>query len=532
MTFAGALLCLLLGLTSAEDEVAGTAAETEQTAQARAFLEALQRDPSVGYSLAARIGESRIAPHISSASDPAQRLAEIRKWVGENPGAAANLAVGLAQDDQEGSRRFEEAILRNTSRSFHIDAGKVRDSTYGRLKKSSLDSKLMSADGEMSEEEKREILKTMFEGQGGMSDQIVNQAAGAKAAGGAAGGPGTAGLGAGYYDRLSGLNLKGYSPQLMAMQSSLNQRRAPGAPKLLETGKLDYETLSYPAHGMRYDLRNLETRLRFQKNAELARLAGLAGRYTPEQLLDPAVEAELAKSTGAEGAKLDPRFARRLLALERAAAALRGFESEALRARQPDGITRALMISLGARQKEAARWITAAALEEELQRLEQESGFFSAELKATVAACPIPEATRSAYLRRGEGYEKALLKMKANAEGALRRLESDSWESEVAAIEASLAENALLRKDLGRNIRDYANTPYRLRSLYEPQPRWKELLSGAVERWLPGSSWGRRLRGQARQRELFKDVFNKIATGDLEAAHSILASSEPAASGK
>lgn len=530
MTLGPALLCLLLGLASAEDEVAGKAAETEQTAQARAFLEAMQRDPSVGDSLAARIGDSRIAPHISGASDPAQRLAEIRKWVGENPDAAANLAVGLAQDDQEGSRRFEEALLRNTSRSFHIDAGKVRDSTYGRLKKSSLDSKLMSADGEMSEEEKREILKTMFEGQGGMSDQIVNQAAGAKAAGGAAGGPGTAGLGAGYYDRLSGLNLKGYSPQLMAMQSSLNQRRVPGAPKLLETGKLDYETLSYPAHGMRYDLRNLETRLRFQKNAELARLAGLGGRYTPEQLLDPAVEAELAKSAG--GAKLDPRFARRLLALEKAAAALRGFESEALRARQPDGITRGLMVSLGARQKEAARWITAAALEEELQRLEQESGFFSAELQSAIAACPVPEAARSAYLRRGEGYEKALLKMKANAEGALRRLESDSWQSEVAAIEASLAENALLRKDLGRNIRDYVNTPYRLCSLYEPQPRWKELLAGAVERWLPGSSWGRRLRGQARQRELFKDVFNKIATGDLEAAHAILASSEPASSGK
>ncbi|MBI5241961.1 MAG: hypothetical protein HY926_15925 [Elusimicrobia bacterium] len=526
MTPGPALLCLLLGLAAAQEDVAGTAADTSRSELARAFMESLQRDPSVADSLAGRINDSRIAAQISGSSDPRQRQAEIRKWVQDNPDSAAHLAVGLAADDQEGSHRFEEMVLRNTSRSFHIDAGKVRDSTYGRLKKSSLDSKLMRADGEMSEEEKREILKTMFEGQGGMSDQIVNQAAGAKAAGG----PGTAGLAAGYYDRLSGLNLKGYSPQLMAMQSSLNQRRAPGAPRLLETGKLDYETLSYPAYGMRWDLRNLENRLRYQKNADLARLSGLAGRYKPEQLLDPAVEAALLKNAG--DAKLDARFAKRALALERAAAALRGFEAAALRARSPDGITRGLMLELGAKQKEAARWITAASLEEELQRLDEERGFLSDELKGLIAACPAPEGTRSAYLRRGEGYEGALLKMRSNAEDALRRLESEAWQSSIAAIEAALAENAALRKDLGRNIRDYVNTPYQLASLSRPQPRWKELLAGTAERWLPGTSWGRRLRGEARQRGLLKDVFVKIATGDLDAAHAILASSEPAASGK
>jgi hypothetical protein len=236
-----ALLSVFLGLCAAEDEVAGTAADTSQSDLARAFLESLQRDPSMAGSLAARINESRIAGRISGSSDPQQRLADLRKWVGENPDAAANLAVGLAQDDQEGSHRFEEAVLRNTSRSFQIDHAHVRDSTYGRLKKSSLDSKLMRTDEAMSEEEKREILKTMFEGQGGMSNQIVTEAQGTKGAEGAAG---AAGLAAGYYDRLSQFNLRGYSPQLMAMQSSLNQRRVPGSPKLLETGKLDYETLS------------------------------------------------------------------------------------------------------------------------------------------------------------------------------------------------------------------------------------------------------------------------------------------------
>ncbi|MCX5797831.1 MAG: hypothetical protein NTY77_20265 [Elusimicrobia bacterium] len=526
MTVLPWLLVAVLGLARADDEVAGTASDSAtQSDVSRAMQETLRRDPAVAASLAARILRSSIADRISTSADPAQRLGEIRKWVDANPDAAAHLAVGLAQDDQEGAHRFEQTVLRNTDRSFQIDAARVRDSTYGQLKKSSLDSKLMRADGAMSEEEKREILKTMFEGQGGMSNQIITEAKDDKRPGGAAGAPGAAGLAAGYYDRLSRLNLRGYSPQLMAIQSALNQRRAPGAPKLLETGKLDYETLSYPAYGMRYDLRNLETRLRLQENLELARLAGLEGRYRPEQLLDPQVEALLKQKTSA--LKTSPRFAARRIALERAAAALRDFEAAALRARDPNGITRGLLADLGSKQKEAARWITVASLEEELQRIESEAGFLSPELKALIAGCPVAEASRGAYQRRGEGFEQALLKMKANAEDSIRRLEADDWQATVAAVEAALAENAVLRKDLSRNIRDFVKTPFQLRSLYAPQPRWRGLLEGALERYLPGTSWGRRLRERSRQRATLADVFAKIATGDLEAAHTILASTEP-----
>jgi len=311
----------------------------------------------------------------------------------------------------------------------------------------------------------------------------------------------------------------------MALQSALNLRSVPGAPKLLETGKLDYETLSYPAYGMRYDLRGLEARLRLQENYELARLAGLEGKYRPEQLLDPQVEALLKRKTA--GAKTSPRFAARRRAQERAAAALREFEAAALRARDPQGITRGLLATLGAKQKEAARWITVASLEEELQRIESESGFLSPELKELIAGCPVAEASRGAYLRRGEGFEKALLKMKANSEDCIRKLDAPDWGAAVPAVEAALAENAVLRKDLSRDIRDFVNTPYRLRALYAPQPRWRELLESAVASYLPGTGWGRRLREQSRQRETLKDVFAKIATGDLEAAHAILASAGP-----
>jgi len=512
-----------LSLAGAQNEVVGTASDSAaQSDVSRAMQETLRRDPAIADSLAARILQSSIAERISKAAAPPQRLADIRQWIDANPDAAAHLAVGLAQDDQEGSHRFEETVLRNSDRSFQIDAARVRDSTYGRLKKSSLDSKLMRADGEMTGEEKREILTTMFEGQGDMSNQIITEAKDDQRSGSAAG---AAGLAAGYYDRLSRLNLRGYSPQLMAIQSSLNQRRVPGAPKLLETGKLDYETLSYPAYGMRYDLRNLEGRLRLQENYELARLAGLEGKYRPEQLLDPQVEALLKQKAAA--AKMSPHFATRRLALERATAALREFETAAQRARDPNGINRSLLAALGSKQKEAARWITVASLEEELQRIESESGFLSPELKELIAGCPVATASRDAYQRRGEGFEKALLKMKSNAQDSIRRLEADDWPTAVAAVEAALAENAVLRKDLSRDIRDFVNTPYRLRSLYTPQPRWRELLESSVEAYLPGTRWGRRLRAQSRQRETLKDVFAKIATGDLEAAHAILASAEP-----
>jgi hypothetical protein len=327
------LLLLVLsaapGLVRAQDEVAGTASDAAaQSDLSRTMQETLRRDPSVADSLAARIERSDIGERISGATDPAQRLADIRKWVDANPDSAAHLAIGLAQDDQAGNHNFEETVLRNTDRSFKIDSARVRDSTYGHLRKSGLDSKLMRSDGEMTEEERREILKTMFEGQGSMSNQIITEAKSGQRPGGAAGAAG-AGLAAGYYDRLSRLNLRGYSPQLMALQSALNLRSVPGAPKLLETGKLDYETLSYPAYGMHYDLRNLESRMRLQENYELARLAGLEGKYKPEQLLDPSVEAVLKQK--AAGAKTSPHFVARRLALERATAALRDFEAGAER---------------------------------------------------------------------------------------------------------------------------------------------------------------------------------------------------------
>jgi len=520
-------LAAALAMAWAQDDVPGAAApDASQSALVARMRETLQNDPAVADSLAGRIQGSSLAGRISGADDGAQRLRDIRRWISDNPETAARVAVGLAQDDAQGNHAFEEAVQRNTSRNFAVNKEHVRQSTYGRLKQSSAQSKLMDADERMTDEEKREILKSMFEGQGGMSNQIITREDSGRPAP-PAGAMGPAAFSAGYYDRLSRLNLRGYSPQVVAIQNALNGRRVPGAPKLIETGKLDYETLSYPAYAMRYDLRNLETRLRYQRNFELARRSGMAGQYTPDQLITAEVGALLEKKAGQT--RLPEAFAKRQSSLDRATAAIREFAAAAAPAQDPSNLSRGLLLNLGARQKEAARWITIASLEEEIQRLDGEAAFLSPDLLELISSCPLPEPTRQAYRRRGEAFHKTLLKMRANAERSARRLEADDWLSAVAEVESALAENALLRRNLSRDILNYVGVPYRLRSLHKPQPRWRNMLEDAARRYLPSSRWGRRLRRRREERAVLKDAFNKIATGDLDAAHSMLAACESSA---
>jgi hypothetical protein len=447
---------------------------------------------SDGDALVERILRSPVAENITRETDPDLRRETLKDWILSNPESAAQLAEGLAQDDAEGSTRYQDMIRRPNS-ILRYNPGSEKN-VYSRLRKSGTDSKLLGKQSEqLSEEEKREILKTMFEGRGGQNRNILTQQDGGKSPESPAGTAAAAGLGGqGYFDRLGQGNLRGYSPELMAMQSALNARRPPGAPKLIESGKLDYATLSYPAYGMRFDVANLETRL--AKAAE----AGL----------DPLL------------------LEKRRRTLGKAALAMKEFDQAALAAQDPAKISKTLLVALGDKQREAARWITAASLDEELRRLEGEEGFLSAELLALIDACPFPEATRRAYKRRGEGFLARLREMKANAAQALALLESDAWLSSVGRVEKTLAQNAVLRKDLLRNIRDFVNTPYRLVSAAQPRPRWRRLLDDLLMRWLPSHPYARKLKRQADQKAMLGDVFLKIAGGDLDAAHTVLASFE------
>src|SRR3989338_8639293 len=323
------LLFLLLAPASfvmAEDPVEGRAQEDPAQEQLYSDVKKrLESDEEAREALARRIARSTLGTKISAAPDESSRLDEIREWIKYDPQSAAYLAVGLAQDEADGAQKYEKWLNRNVSARLEPNP-EAQKGIFGRLKKSNLDSKLMRQDSEMTDEERNEIPKTLFEGQGGQSNKILTQkekGPGLPPETGSAAAP----LNAGYYYRLSRGNLHGYSPELQAMQSALNLSRAPGAPKLVETGKLDYETLSHPVYGMRFDIRNLETRLRYERNFGLAKRLGRHKEFTAQQLLSDEVEAQLKASAGKP--KSHPRFQKRQAALEKAALAERAFEAAA-----------------------------------------------------------------------------------------------------------------------------------------------------------------------------------------------------------
>ncbi|MDE2039683.1 MAG: hypothetical protein KGO96_05625 [Elusimicrobia bacterium] len=505
------------GITRSVD---GKRVRQEEDAATRELAARLQSDPALAQSLARRVERSSIAQSITSARDPAQRERDIAAWIASDPESAANVAIGLAQDDARGDHAFENMVSGQFDRDFKLNPG-ARRGLYARLSRASRRSRLlMRQSGGMSDEETREILKTMFEGRGGESNKIITLRPASQ--GGAASGAGAT-LASGFYNRLSRTNLRGYSPQLQALQSELNRGRPPGAPNLIETGKLDYPTLSYPAYGMRFDIGTLERRLGYERAFAAAKALGLSARYTPEQLLDPSVQRGLEKRAQAAGKAPDAGFARRQQALESAAAALSEFSRAALAAKDPNGITRDLLLSLGAKQKQAARWITVASLEEELRRIELEQDFPEPGLVAVIEDCPVPDSGRRLYLRRARLFAQNLRSLKASDSDAVSALESDGWLPRLDAIQSQLDSAAALRKDLFTHIDDLRLAAFRLERTTDRRSRWRRLLDDLIERYLPGTAYARSLRSAERSRRFLQDAFLKIASGDLDAAHAMLA---------
>lgn len=499
---------------------AGDEAETSHEELLANMRSQIAGDPRVAEALAQRVLRSKIGERISGETDPNRRLNDIRAWIASDPDTAAGIAVGLSQDDASGTSRYEDAVTR-TTRSRLVINPNASKGIFGRLRESGKNSKIMSRDAEkIADEEQRELIKNMFEGQGSQSGKIITQEEQLKDPD--KGGVAPGGLSGNYLDRLSHGNLRGYSPQVQSLQSSMNRRRPPGAPKLIETGRLDYETLSYPRYSMLWDVSRLEKRLRYERAWALARALGREKEFTPEQLLDPQVEAALKAAALGKGTAINPRFMRRQEALAKAAAAVKSFDSSALPAKDPLKITRGLLSALGAGQKEAARWITVAGLEEELQRLDSEEGFLSTELIEAVERCPVDAATRGAYKARGAELLKKVKALKANDESAVRELEGAAWLSRIDAIEALLTENVGLRKNLTRDLQAYTRAAFRLAATAVEKPRWRLFLEEWVVRLRPASSYARRLKAEERERDFYKDVFVKIAQGNLDAAHAQL----------
>ncbi|MDX6768169.1 MAG: hypothetical protein SF051_01440 [Elusimicrobiota bacterium] len=524
------LALLLAGGAAANDygaapgEVEGEAVDPGNAEQVAAMKQQLLADPSVAQALIERIMRSRLVDRFSVETTPEKRRQELAEWIAEDPDAAAQVAVGLASDDAEGSRRYESLLLKNTRSRLVFNPGS-RKGVFGRLKKASDESRLMNKEDnkEMAEEEKQELLKTMFEGEGSQGGRVLTMEKDgtAKNPDGVASAA-SAALADAYYDRLSAGNLRGYSPQLLAMQSALNQRRPPGAPALIETGKLDHLTLSYPGFGMKFDVDNLEKRLRRERLTVLAQLAGRT--LSARDFDDLDLEAKLLAQVGVD--KLKPRLARRAAVLAKARAALAAFMAKADLARDPNNITRKLLHELGRLQRDGARWIAAAALEEELSRVENEEGFMTAELRAAIEAAPVPPDAKAAYLRRGETYQKRLKALKDNANQALAILDTDAWEAQAAKVEKLVGENALLRRELSRDVADYTKVPFRIAESRVTLARWRVYAEELAIKWVPRTAFARAAAGRRGRLARYRDVFLKIAAGDLARARQALSAAE------
>lgn|GEM_PF-1901416 len=531
-----AALALLLALAAAparaQDVPSGTAVAIDDP-QMKEVLQRIKEDPAFADMVAERIARSRLSG-TSSSDDQAERLKAVKEMVAKDPEDATRLAMGLFGDDAAKTHDYEEGVLKIMGQSVS-DNTQGNKGVLGRLRAAGNDSRLLSAQAsKLSDDEKREMMRTLFEGKSGASNTVLNpmNQGGPGGPGGPGGGPagpavGSGGVSAGfsgYYDRLSGANLHGYSPQLLALQNKLNQRRAPGAPVLIETGKLDYETLSYPKYGMDYDVRGLEARLARDRISALARLAGVSP--SARDWRDPDLEKKLLAKIPA--ARLPPAFARRAELAAKARAALQAFLDAAEAAKDPAKISKPLVVGLGRLQQDAARWITATALQEDLGRLDEMDDFLTPDLRLAIDAAPALPPTRAAYIGRGEELKAKLTDARAATQKAVDLLTNDGWEARLAEVDRLTGAERAARKDLERDLPVYVRAPYRLNSATRVQARWQDWLDDAALKWAPSTSYAQSVSARRARRARWLAVYEDVARGDLPGAASAAAALDAA----
>ena len=498
------LCAFLAALCVAQSDPSSTRGATTDPAilQLRARI---AEDPAVSDAVAQRIARSQLSQFLTPAVDKEARIAAALRWAGEDPDSAARVMIGLLGDDAHGETTYESSLTHQLQVQYEHNPG-AQKNLYNRLRRTAHDSKLLKKQSEeVSDDEKREILRAIFEGKGNAGNKTLRE----KPEGGSAGEksslPATSFNG--IYDRLSAGNLKGYSPQLLALQNALNQHRPPGAPLLVETGTLDFPTLSYPAHGMRFDLKNLDERLRRDRLLSLARLAGVSP--TPNDWNDPGFEDRLRRLAPAR--ELPKRLKNRIEFIAKGRAALVQFLETAEKSKNPGGLSKDLLIALGNQQREAARWIAASALEEELSRWEDLENFLTPELLAAIQDVPAAASIRDAYVARGAGLKDRVIQLKSNAQKALDSLRSNEWSTRLAAVDGMISENRRLKKDLSADIGEYSSTPFEIRGARYEQPRWREFFDDCAVRWFPGLAYSRSIVIRRGRLRVLLETFSTIA---------------------
>ncbi|TBR26136.1 hypothetical protein EPO15_00860 [bacterium] len=485
MTAAAALgLALLLAPAARASDapsIEGREADVSGTDLVRRMKAALAEDPAKADALAARILRSSLGPRLSESADPDLARGELRAWIVANPAAAAHLAVGFARDDAAGTDAFERSLYRRAEHFLELSPDRNKG-ILGRLDGLGKASKAIKADEGMSDDDRRKLMKDLFEGQGAMNAQAKDLGPGG--AGPAAGGGAVSSDGV--YDRLSAVNPAGYSPLVQALQSELNRSAAPGAPRLIETGKLDYPTLVFPSHPVRYDLERLEAAAALTAAAHRANALG--ERRTPEQLADPAVQKDL---EGRAAGGLPAALGRRREALSKARTALNGLLAAAEPAKQPKNITPAMLKTLSAKRRDAARWIQLAALEEVLGVLEGLTSVRDAALKESLARAPADAEERARFWEGGGVLEAqaadALEKGRRARELLSDRDDDASWGKAEGLLKAARA----AAKRLPEEAAAYRSAPERLRATAYTPPRWRAWAEDAALKWAPGTAFAK-----------------------------------------
>ena len=492
--------------------------ETAETEVTRRVADVLRSDPAAQDALARRLMSSSLAGSLSGdARTPEEAVATLAQWVRTHPDDASHLAVGFASDDRAGTREFEESLHERVVRSLSLNPDRF-GGILGVLSMAGKQSKLIQKlDKKMDEEEQRELIKHLFEGRGSEQGRVLKQPDDGSGRKQGSSSPSTPGVAAsGVFDRLSELNPSGYSPGVLALQSALNAQRPAGAPKVPETGRLDYATLAAPSFSLGADLSRQESALRAQRAWAAAQALGRTRDFKPEQYADPEVQARLAAA--ATGLKLPPRAQARVEALGRARGALADFEREAQTMRDPARITRGGLKRLAARQREAARWLLLADLEGDLARVEAESGFWTPELERLVATAPAPEAQRRAFLARARAAQEKFQRIRACDEAARQALLSPDYSERWAWINRQVAEANGQRPNLSRDVGLLVGVPPALAAARPAQPAWRARLEGWVVRLAGWSAWGRQIQARERRRAAWAEAFARVASGDFTAA--------------
>ncbi|MBI5594874.1 MAG: hypothetical protein HY928_02170 [Elusimicrobia bacterium] len=483
-----ALLALLPPAAQALDatdvrSIEGRELDTGETDLVRRMKAALAEDPARADALAARILRSSLASQLAPGTGPEEALADLRSWVLENPAAAAQLAVGFARDDADGTHVFEDSLYKQTARFLELSPDRNKG-ILGRLDGLGAASKAIKSDQGLSDDDRRRLMKELFEGRSSVDKDA--KAGGPDGGGGRPSGAAASPVGDdGIYDRLSAANVTGYSPQVQTMQSELNRAAPPGTPRLIETGKLDHATLVHPGHSVRYDLGRLEAAA--ERDLAAARAAALGEALPPERVQDPAVQRDL--QARAAGKSLPGGLARRSDALKKARAAFEAFTAAAEPAKKARGITPAMLKTLGAKRREAAVWLQVAALEDILQRLEALRGFADAALLRQVAGLPVDASEKRAYELGGAGLGAVLEKAIEDAGAAISFMKAGG--PHLAKAQEYAAEARKQGRLLPERVALYRAAPGRLAAVLVPHPRWRTLLEDAAIRFLPSSSFAK-----------------------------------------